>query len=1523
MRVLRKIECGHGRSRDTAIIVSDIAATSYTDATTGAHLRSLPSQVSTFDAGGVERSRSSFEYDNYNTDANHAGLIDRPNIINLDAAFTTSYLTRGNVTTASNYLLTNGTVTGSVTSYAQYDIAGNVVKAIDARGYATELDFSDRFGVPDGEARANSSSAELIAAGKYSYAFATFVRNAANLTAYAQFDYYLSQAVDGEDANGVVSSGYFNDALDRPTQVVRANNQAPEIKSQTRFAYDDVYHVITTSSDQNTFNDPNPLKSQVVYDGLGRTTEKRQYETPTAYLAVLQTYDALGRSSQNSNPYRAGESIVWTTIRYDALSRITSVTTPDSAVVGNSYSGNTATVTDQAQRVRRSITDGLGRLVRVDEPDSAGNLGPVSTPNQPTNYSYDTLDNLTQVTQGTQPARTFSYDSLKRLTSATNPESGAVTYQYDANGNLTSKTDARGVVSNYVYDALNRVTTVLYRINGQPDPNTGDVQYLYDNAQNGKGRLWLTFTWGANPFQTAVGGYDALGRVTQFYRLFGNGQGGWNPAYEIDYTYDFANHVKTMTYPSRRTVSNAYDGAGRLTSFTGNLGDGASRTYATGISYSSLGGLQQEQFGTQTAVYHKLHYNVRGQLNDIRASTVPWQTDQWNWNRGGIINYYATADLACQTNECRVNSGPDNNGNVRQSQHFVPANDQITGYSFTEDRFSYDSLNRLEYISEYHGTQNGYANSEDFKQAYTYDRWGNRRINNAATWGAGINNAQSWIDSNNNRLYAPSDQNVSDPEQRLIRYDAAGNQKADYYTAGWQGTRTYDAENRMKTATDTANNTSTYVYDGDGRRIKRVVGNTETWQIYGLGGELIAEYAAGAAPTNPKKEYGYRNGELLVTADAPPSNSAAFVTTDTTTQGNWKGAYGSDGYNIINDAVSYPAYAQVSVSGQSAYTWAASTTETRALLKAASSTDRLASCWYSGTDFTIDINLTDGNSHRVSVYALDWDGANGRNGTIDVLDATSNAVLDTRPLNSYSSGKYFVWQMRGHIKIRFTHISPAGWNQVVSGLFFDNGATNLALNKPTSQSSEGWGGASSRAVDGNTDGNWANNSVTHTQYDNGAWWRVDLGGTYSISSVELWNRADCCADRLTNFNVVLLDANYAVVNSVNVPGQGGYPTTVSISGAARWVVVHLVGTNYLSLAEVKVWSATTSAQLHWLVTDQLGTPRMVFDQTGSLANVSRHDYLPFGEEVPGGFRSSIPGYATGDNVRQKFTQKERDDENGLDYFLARSYSSTLGRFISVDPLMAGARVTKPQSWNRYAYVLNNPLRLVDPSGLVDQDPKAKDKSNRCTPQTPCIESSEEEAKSRPPVIVVEVTVPIPPATPIETIVNTVTQESFQTTPALLPLLEPGRGSAANSPVVDPTHFATVGVSYGPFNIALMEDIWNRWYITVGGTYGLSPLITASVTSGTVYDSEGSPVVSAEDVYSTLTGPSVVGTSGFAEASANICCTYGPAIPTGTHTRSSGYGVPQIGIGRQHTFAVRDITDWFLMLPMEFQSRMSP
>jgi RHS repeat-associated protein len=126
-----------------------------------------------------------------------------------------------------------------------------------------------------------------------------------------------------------------------------------------------------------------------------------------------------------------------------------------------------------------------------------------------------------------------------------------------------------------------------------------------------------------------------------------------------------------------------------------------------------------------------------------------------------------------------------------------------------------------------------------------------------------------------------------------------------------------------------------------------------------------------------------------------------------------------------------------------------------------------------------------------------------------------------------------------------------------------------------------------------------------------------------------------------------------------------------------------------------------NADVRWIVEDQLGTPRMIFDQTGTLAGVSRHDYLPFGEELNGvGGRATTAGYALGnDTTRQKFTGQERDGETGLDYFVNRYCSPLQGRFTSADPTLLSVNAFNAQTWNRYSYVLNNPLAYVDPLGL--------------------------------------------------------------------------------------------------------------------------------------------------------------------------------------------------------------------------------
>jgi RHS repeat-associated protein len=111
---------------------------------------------------------------------------------------------------------------------------------------------------------------------------------------------------------------------------------------------------------------------------------------------------------------------------------------------------------------------------------------------------------------------------------------------------------------------------------------------------------------------------------------------------------------------------------------------------------------------------------------------------------------------------------------------------------------------------------------------------------------------------------------------------------------------------------------------------------------------------------------------------------------------------------------------------------------------------------------------------------------------------------------------------------------------------------------------------------------------------------------------------------------------------------------------------------------------------HYRLADWLGTTRVQVNSAG-VAELTCAS-LPFGDpQVP---CTSPPA------TEQFFTGKERDAESGNDYFGARYYASTMGRFMSPDPMgNSVADFSNPQSWNMYAYVLNNPLKYVDPTGL--------------------------------------------------------------------------------------------------------------------------------------------------------------------------------------------------------------------------------
>ena len=130
------------------------------------------------------------------------------------------------------------------------------------------------------------------------------------------------------------------------------------------------------------------------------------------------------------------------------------------------------------------------------------------------------------------------------------------------------------------------------------------------------------------------------------------------------------------------------------------------------------------------------------------------------------------------------------------------------------------------------------------------------------------------------------------------------------------------------------------------------------------------------------------------------------------------------------------------------------------------------------------------------------------------------------------------------------------------------------------------------------------------------------------------------------------------------------------------------------LAEETQTSSGTTVVRHFHL-DHLGTPRLVTNGSGQRVGV--HDYYPFGTEL-----TSSTSETPSENVR--FTGHEWDDIGGdihaLTYMHARYYSAALGRFLSVDPVLPVEAMRSPQLWNRYAYVGNNPLVRVDPTGKV-------------------------------------------------------------------------------------------------------------------------------------------------------------------------------------------------------------------------------
>jgi len=546
------------------------------------------------------------------------------------------------------------------------------------------------------------------------------------------------------------------------------------------FCYNDVAPsptVTTTTLIDNTVSPNVQISSTAVADGLGHVVQTQLTSDPDGTDNTDTTVDGLGRIWKQSNPYRSTNDPTYrvTTHTYDPLGRITPVVQTDGSIACITYSGNCTTIADEAGKMRKSCQDGLGRMTRVWEDSNAANYE--------TDYLYDALNNLIRVDQkggDSNPAnwrtRLFTYNSLSQLLSAFNPESGTVSYSYDANGNLVQKGSPKpnqtnpattGTV-NFCYDVLNRVTSKAYNTAACP-PTSAIATYSYDQGTNGIGRR----TGMDDGPGLASWVYDAMGHVVSEKRTTG-------PVRTTSYVYNQDGSVKSVTYPSGRTINYTYSGAGRMLSAvdpTGPINYITSAKYAPqGASSSYTNGFVAGGFAGITTTNS---YNSRLQPVSISAASPT----------ASIISlcYDFHSHTSINLPPCVFPAGTGDNGNVYQIVNNRDSN--------RTQNFTYDYLNRI---------QQANSSGPTWGETFTIDPWGNL-TNRGAVGG---------------KTYYEGLRQSALPSNQLtgFGYDAAGNMTSNNGT-----TYKYNQEGQLTNLIINTTN-DIYLYDGDGRRVKKNIG---------------------------------------------------------------------------------------------------------------------------------------------------------------------------------------------------------------------------------------------------------------------------------------------------------------------------------------------------------------------------------------------------------------------------------------------------------------------------------------------------------------------------------------------------------------------------------------------------------------------------------------------------------------------------------------------------------------------------
>ncbi len=605
-----------------------------------------------------------------------------------------------------------------------------------------------------------------------------------------------------------------------PLQVTDAN------AVRTDFAYNERGWVTTITADATG----TPATTTLAYDDLGQITKITKADG--SYLEYTYSNDREVTSVENS----LGERIEYT---HDAMGNVTAVSVKNASstivksqtqtfdelgrLMASIGAGSQSTdydynkmdqvtdVTDPRSKVYSKSYDGLNRLIKDTDPDLAD-----------IDYGLDDDDNLTSVTDDRSNATTYVQNGFGDVIQRVSPDTGTTTYTVNALGLVTQETDARSVITNRTFDDRGRMLTETF-----PASTSENVTYTYDATASGnKGKGRLTSISDGSGSMAFV--YNVRGFLTSEIRVIAT------KSYTTTYTYDSVGRVASMTYDSGRIVTYTRDGEGRITSLKTKKDSGSSEvTVASSATYLPFGpmkGLTHGNGQVMTAVFDSDY-----RLTDL--DTTDGTTDAQDL----AYTYDAASNITGIT-------------------------DAIT--SARTQTFAYDDLNRLTDADGLYGDID-----------YVYDTVGNRTSRVVDT-GSTVTETYTYP-STSNRLTSVAD----GTDTRTFTYDAAGNVIDDDRTSSLAFTLGYNDAGRLDEIKENGTYLSGYTYNAFQQRVEKdavaapsPLGTATIHYIYDTFGRMIAEATSAGTVTT---EYIYLDAMPLgLVTDVDTTPVLSHVHTD-------------------------------------------------------------------------------------------------------------------------------------------------------------------------------------------------------------------------------------------------------------------------------------------------------------------------------------------------------------------------------------------------------------------------------------------------------------------------------------------------------------------------------------------------------------------------------------------------------------------------------------------------------------------